>query len=445
MADLNLNKMFVLVPNTSAATIDSIVTASEGNNKIYFVEKYNQIVAKGTVYGVDPASSNKLTTLLNSLGATVAADGTVTFDWTGFNYATKNPADTLLAVLKKIDNELFRVAAIADKIDAGINGSKTLKWEGAAVEFSGSIKYVAAAESVPAHIALVDEDNKELSTINVSDIVGNGVLKKTDYSAETGILTLTFAQANGTEKAIEVNLKAMLDINDISIAAGSQKYLEVTLGTAEVEGETQAVFGVKIVAVAQATTENTGLADAKDVKDYVDKVASDLAITAKGDDYVRASVDPGVDNKHVIVATNVKDITATDGSIGIYDTEGAQTTAPTLPTITGEAKSLVDGEKAAIAIKTYVDGAVAIEAARADAKVLASIKALDKANNVSDANYGVTVQVDEVDGKIEKPVVSVTPAVYTVGNQQGTLTENALVDSKAFVDALADMWETYNA
>ena len=51
-----LTKMFVLVPSTSVATVDSIKTASLTSSKIYFMAKYNQIVAKGTVYGVDPRS-----------------------------------------------------------------------------------------------------------------------------------------------------------------------------------------------------------------------------------------------------------------------------------------------------------------------------------------------------------------------------------------------------
>ena len=47
---MDLTKMFVLVPSTSAATVESIKTASLSSNKVYFMEKYNQIVAKGTVY-----------------------------------------------------------------------------------------------------------------------------------------------------------------------------------------------------------------------------------------------------------------------------------------------------------------------------------------------------------------------------------------------------------
>lgn len=360
--------MFVLVPSTSAATVDSIKTASLNSSKIYFMAKYNQIVAKGTVYGVDPSTGKELETLVSVLGGTKGADGSVTVDFSNLNYYTSEGTKTIIGAIEAID---AKVKAEMDKLAA----SKTL---GENYEFTGQIKYVAAKDGVAAHIALVDEAGAELSTIAVSDIIGNGVLKTSAYDAATGILTLTFAQADGSEKAIEVDLKAMLDINDISIAEASKNYLEVTLGTASVEGDTQAVFGAKIVKVAEATDAKTGLVDAKDVKDYVDGKTTDLAVTAEGDDYVGASVKADVDNKHVIVAANVKDVTYTAGTHATYNGEGALATEAVAATISGEAKSLVDGAQAATAIKSYVDFVVAEEALRADAKVVSAIKALDK-------------------------------------------------------------------
>lgn len=375
--------MFVLVPSTSAATVDSIKTASLASSKIYFMAKYNQIVAKGTVYGVDPSTGKELETLVSVLGGTKASDGTVSVDFSNLNYYTSEGTKTIIGAIEAID---AKVKAEMDKIAA----SKTLNEN---YEFSGQIKYVAAVpasegkDAVPAHIALVDEAGSELSTIAVSDIIGNGVLKTSAYDAVTGILTLTFAQADGTTKAIEVDLKAMLDINDISIAEASKNYLEVALGTASVEGETQAVFGAKIVKVAEASDAKTGLVDAKDVKDYVDGKTTDLAVTAEGDAYVSASVKADVDNKHVIVATNVKDVTYTAGTHATYNVEGALATEAVPATISGEANSLVDGEQATTAIKSYVDFAVAEEALRSDAKVVSAIKALDKEPSTVFSSY----------------------------------------------------------
>ena len=75
-----------------------------------------------------------------------------------------------------------------------------------------------------------------------------------------------------------------------------------------------------------------------------------------------------------------------------------------------------------------------------------AINALDVNDNVSDANYGVTVEVNETDGKVVKPVVAITPATYTSNaSGAGFLAENKLVDSKALSDVLADLWETFSA
>ena len=400
---MNLTKMFVLVPSTSAATVDSIKTASLYSSKIYFMAKYNQIVAKGIVYGVDPSTGKELESLVSVLGGTKGADGTVTVDFSGLNYYASKGTKTIIGAIKAID---AKVKAEMDKLAA----SKTLN---DSYEFTGSIKYVAASGGVAAHIALVDEADTELSTINISDIIGNGVLKTSAYDAATGILTLTFAQADGTEKAIEVDLKAMLDINDISIAESSKNYLEVALGTASAEGDTQAVFGAKIVKVSEASDTKTGLVDAKDVKDYVDGKTTDLAVTAEGDTYVSASVNADTDKKHVIVATNVNDVTYTAGTHATYNSEGALATEAVAATISGVANSLVDGAQATTAIKQYVDFVVAEEALRADAKVLASVKALDKASSTVDGS-NVHVAYKEEDGIVT--IESITEDYATINN-----------------------------
>lgn len=449
MADLN--KMFVLVPKGLGTTVSSIKEASKTSNKIYFLEEYNQIVAKGTVYGVDPVSSTKLTSTINALGATVAGDGTVTFDWTGFNYGANDPKDTLLQVLKKIDAALADIVTRVTKLENGIANSKTLEWvNDKTIEFSGSIKYVPAAEGVAAHIALVDEDNKELSTVAVSDIVGNGVLKNTSYDANTGYLTLTFAQADGTNKTVDIDLRAMLDINDMSIGADSENYLKVTLAAADAEGNTQAVFDAKTVKVAEASDTKTGLVDAKDVKDYVDKTATDLAVKAEGDDYITAAVD-SADNKKIKVSADVQLLTATAGTVGVYNAEGAQTTAPVAGTLEGVDKSLVDGKDVAEKVKTYVDGAIAIEVARADAKVLAAVKALDVAEDtVSESGEGaINFKYSETDGKVAISDLSATYAAHTLETKENPIEPSkittGIVSGTVLNSVLADMWETYKA
>ena len=392
--------MFVLVPSTSNATVESIKTASLSSHKVYFMAKYNQIVAKGTVYGVDPKTGTEIVSLTEILGGTKGADGTVTVDFNNLHYYTSEGTKTIIGAIESID---AKVKSEMDKLAA----SKTL---GENYEFTGRINYVAASGGAAAHIALVDEAGTELSTIPVSDIIGNGILKTSAYDAATGILTLTFAQADGTEKAIAVDLKAMLDINDISIAEASKKYLEVTLGTASTEGETQAVFGAKIVKVSEATDANTGLVDAKDVKDYVDGKTTDLAVTAEGDAYVSASVKSD-NNKKVVVATNVKDVTYTAGTHATYNTEGGVDTSAVAANVSGVANALIDGAQAVTAIKSYVDFVVAEEALRADAKVLAAVKGLDKESATVDGS-NVHVTYKEEDGIVT--IESVTEDYATI-------------------------------
>lgn len=406
---MDLTKLFVLVPSTSNATVESIKAASLTTNKIYFMAKYNQIVAKGTVYGVDPSTGKELESLVTVLGGTKGPDGTVTVPFDGLNYYTSEGTKTIIGAIKAID---AKVKAEMDKLAA----SKTL---GENYEFTGQIKYVAAKDGVAAHIALVNEAGTELSTIPVSEIIGNGVLKTSAYDAATGILTLTFAQASGVDKAIQVDLKAMLDINDISIAEASKKYLEVTLGTAGTEGDTQAVFGAKIVKVAEATDAKTGLVDAKDVKDYIDVQTSDLTVTAEGDAYVSASV---TNKRHVKVASNVRDVTYTPGTHATYNTEGGVATEAVAATISGVANSLVDGAQAVTEIKSYVDFVVAEEALRADAKVLATVKDLDKPSTVVNGS-NVHVRYKEDDGIVT--IESVTEDYATVTRKATTSTSAA--------------------
>ena len=403
--------MFVLVPSTSNATVESIKTASLSSHKVYFMAKYNQIVAKGTVYGVDPKTGTEIVSLTEILGGTKGPDGTVTVDFSNLNYYASEGTKTIIGAIESID---AKVKSEMDKLAA----SKTLNDN---YEFTGQLTYVPAAGGTAAHIALVDEDGTELSTIPVSDIIGNGVLKNSAYDAATGILTLTFAQASGVDNSIEVDLKAMLDINDISIADGSKNYLEVALGEASAEGKTQAVFGAKIVKVAEASDAKTGLVDAKDVKDYVDGKTVDLAVTAEGDAYVSASVKAD-NNKKVVVATNVKDVTYTAGTHATYNAEGGVATNAVAATISGEANSLVDGAQAVTAVKSYVDFVVAEEALRADAKVLVAVKALDKESATVDGS-NVHVTYKEEDGIVT--IESVTEDYATVTRVVTTSTSNA--------------------
>ena len=390
MSELNLKKLFVLVPSTlTAVTLDAVKTKSlepANSDKLYFVEKYNQIVKGGVTYGIDPKTFKEIETLLPALGATTAEDGTVSFNVANLNY--KGDATTILGVITSLD------ATIKSELDK-LAASNTL---GANYEFKGKFKYVASVPGgAAAHLALVDAAGTELSSVPVSDIIGNGVLESSEYNKDTGILTLIFKTAAGSTNSVDVNLAAMLDINDIMIANDSTNYLKVELSGAE---NSQAKFGVKTVKVKDASDTSTGLADAKDVQDYVKSQTTDLAVTAAGDSYVSARVDANTDKKHVIVSTNVQNVTANAGTRGTWTATGVgepSIAGEVAPTISGEANSLVDGAQAAVAVKTYVDAKVAAEAAERNAYIENAVKALDK-DSATVTGTNVHVAYNEEDG-----------------------------------------------
>lgn len=271
--------------------------------------------------------------------------------------------------IKQENGVITSVAVATSDIakESSITGSDTLGKDADGIyEIKAKIKYVAATTTVPAHIALVDKNETELSTVPVQDIIGNGLLKSHYYDSTTGKLTLTFNKADGTTQDTEIDLGKMLDIDDVLIHADSQKYLSVDLSGAE---QSQAVFKALIVKLANATTTNTGLADAYDVKKYVDDVAASLVVTAEGDDYVSARKDT-TDNKKIVVSANVSPLTVSK--------TGDKTT------ISGTTKTLVDGKEVADKVGQYVE---------------ARITELDSTSTSTDGTH-VTVKVTEEDGKV---------------------------------------------
>lgn len=328
-------------------------------------------------------------------------------------------------------NPVYTIALAVDgkTVAIGNNGLEThlaLKVESASGE---------GASAKKARIALVDSNGatgySELSSVNIEDIVGDGLVSDASYDQQTGKLTITWA-GSGDDKATEIDLGALLDIQDIVIADGSGNYLSfAAVSPAPGTDAGQAQIGVKLADVTYTPTSgstpanlsvdtaNGSLLDAQDtitaVKDYVTDVlenaSTSLAVKAQGDDYVAASVDAN-NNKKVIVDSNVSELTATAGTPGTYAADGSQTDAPTAGTLSGTANSLGDAADIAAKVKTYVDGAIAIEAARSDAKNKADIAGLDVAA-VGGADGDVLTQISETDGKISAVKSSLTDVKLT--------------------------------
>ena len=377
-------KKFVYVSTAEkwAANENHIIPESgKWYKSIVFRADNNTIYNRGKAYGLSSEDAQRITDLETAKAALEAHLKSQTVS------AAANKGIEVTVSGEADDFKTYTIGAIVD--------GKTVTVGESGIAAAKTLEYVAASGGVSAHIDLKNAAGEVESTIQVSDIIGNGVIDHTSYDKETNSLSLFFKQADGTLKEEKVDMKELIDINDIFIGVDSQDYLKVT------NDASTATFDVKIKSMAEASYAEgnivTGLVDAADVKKYIDSKSSDLAVTAEGDDYIDASVDASVDNKHVKVSADVQDIAVVAGTVGVYDPEGAQTTAPVHGTLTGTEKSLVDGAQAATAIKSYVDGEVAIEAARADAKIVAAVKALDKAS--SKVN-GTNVHVDykEEDG-----------------------------------------------
>lgn len=348
---------------------------------IVFRADNNTIYNRGKAYGLSTENAQRITDLETAKAALEAHLKSQTVS------AAANKGIEVAVTGEAEDFKTYTIGVVAD--------GKTVTVGESGIAASKTLEYVAASGSVAAHIELKNAAGEVESTIQVSDIIGNGVIDHTSYDKESNSLSLFFMQADGALKEEKIDMKEFIDINDIFIGADSQNYLKVS------NDASTATFDVKIKSMAETSYAEgsvvTGLVDAADVKKYIDSRSSDLGITAEGDDYIDASVNAAVDNKHVKVSVDVQDITVVAGQAGAYNAEGVQTTAPVHGTLTGVDKSLVDGAQAATAIKSYVDGEVAIEAARTDAKIVAAVKALDKTSSKVD---GTNVHVDykEEDG-----------------------------------------------
>lgn len=256
-----------------------------------------------------------------------------------------------------------------------------------------------------AYLALEDNQNNALSEIPVSNLIGNGVLDSASYDSTTGILTLDFKNADGGTTSVNIDLGDLFDIDDIVIKSDSTNYL--SFGLTDPESETgQAQLGAKIVALGSSTANNTGLADSYNAKSYVDTSISNVAISGQGDNYITVSTDSN-NNKKLNIAANTSTMLGEAGTVGQYNSEtGQQTVAPSHGTISGTAQTLPDAYAVGSAVKTYVEGEIAIEVARSDAKalntVVTKIAALDATVGSKTVASGkhVAVQVVEADGKL---------------------------------------------
>ena len=356
--------------------------------------------------------------------------------------------------LEDIANPLYTIALAVD--------GKTITKTGDSGLATALALKVEAAESTgenpkKARIALVDSNGgsgyAELSSVNIEDIVGGGIISGAAYNPSTGELTITWAgSTEQSPKTTVINLAELLDFEDITIKSGSADYLSFEkVSPAPGTDAGQAQLGVKLANVtftaasgenpANLTVDNTNgkmlSSDAiTPIKSYVDAQTADLAVTAQGDNYITAAQDEE-DNKKINVTADVQTLTATAGTPGTYGDDGSQTTAPTAGTLSGTADSLADGADIAAKVKTYVDGAIAIEAARSDAKNKADIATLDVTDTAVAGQY--VSSVSETDGKVSIARANVSDAVlngYAKGEKPASTAIAATDDVKGAIAKL---------
>ena len=255
------------------ATTDTIVEA------LAKIEAYIKSIDKND----DTVTGKVLTSVTQADGkVTDVKEDVIDLALTGYNKEAASTgaisgSDDIQTALSKLENG---IAAAAEA--AAVDGVTIVK-DATSNKLKTAVKvaYVPASGSTAASIQLQDKNGNMLSSVSVADIIGNGILKGSDYDPATGILTLTFASATGTDVTRQINLGELFDFEDIIIKSDSTNYLgfeKVTPAPGTDAGQAQ--LSAKIVRLENATASKTGLADAKDVKDYVGKAVTDAAITS---------------------------------------------------------------------------------------------------------------------------------------------------------------------
>ena len=225
MALTNLNKLFVRV--TEAGLRDAVITKSKesNNNKIYFLTKTQEIVTQGVAYGLSTDVQAQIANI-KSILKSFDNNGNGTED------SVKSAIDAVKSALDtyKADNDANRALLVK------------------------TVAYNADTKTID----FTSEDGVVHSSIKASDIIGNHVVTSSSYDASTNKLKLTFGGAEAPVD-VDIDLGQMLDMNDV--ISGDAEHFEVSYAEKRLT--------IKPV-TATVASDTVGLADAKDVKSYVD-------------------------------------------------------------------------------------------------------------------------------------------------------------------------------
>ena len=235
MALTNLNKLFVRV--TEAGLRDAVIAKSKesNNNKIYFLTKSQEIVTQGVAYGLSTDVQAQIAKI-KSILKTYYADGTED------------------AVIKAIDS-----------VKNALNDYETENDAKRALLVK-TVAYNAANKTID----FTSENGTTVQTIKASDIIGNHVVTSSSYDASTNKLKLTFGGAS-EDVNVDIDLGQMLDMNDV--ISGDAEHFAVSYAEKKLT--------IRPV-TATVASDTVGLADAKDVKSYVDAVVSGATTDLQG-------------------------------------------------------------------------------------------------------------------------------------------------------------------
>lgn len=233
MALTNLNKLFVRVTNGDLRP--QVIEKSKKDNKIYFLTTTQEIICLGVAYGLSIDVQEQIAKIKSILN-TYYTDGT--------KDAVKNAIDAVQNALNTYKAENDAKRALLVKTVTYNTGTK-------AIDFTS-------------------ENGTTVQSIKASDIIGNHIIQSSAYDADTNTLKLTFA---GADAPVDVNidLSKMLDMNDV--ISGNTEHFTVNYN------EKKLTITPVITTV---NSDTTGLADAKDVKSYVDAAVNGATTDLQG-------------------------------------------------------------------------------------------------------------------------------------------------------------------
>ena len=237
MALTNLNKLFVRV--TEAGLRDAVITKSETDNKIYFLTTTHEIITHGVAYGLSTDVQAQIANIKSILKS---------FDNNG--HGTE---DSVKAAIDAVQDALN-----AYKADNDAKRALLIK----------EVAYNAVEKTID-----FTKENNEIQHINVSDIIGNHIINSSSYDETTNKLTIRFSAGDkaNTDVPVDIDLGKLLDMNDV--VSSNETYFTVSYADKR----------LTIKPVTKKVKDDVeGLADAKDVKTYVDSAVNGATTDLQG-------------------------------------------------------------------------------------------------------------------------------------------------------------------